>query len=36
VKSGGHGVPLALGFARQRGGFLLEIKGWLLAHEGIR
>ncbi len=24
------------GFARQRGGFLLEIKGWLLAHEGIR
>lgn len=24
------------GFARQRGGFLLEVKRWLLAHEGIR
>ncbi|MDP2824319.1 MAG: methylated-DNA--[protein]-cysteine S-methyltransferase [Sulfuritalea sp.] len=23
------------GFARQRGGFLLDIKRWLLAHEGI-
>ncbi|MEW5781965.1 MAG: methylated-DNA--[protein]-cysteine S-methyltransferase [Pseudomonadota bacterium] len=24
------------GFARQRGGFLLEVKRWLLAHEGSR
>jgi len=24
------------GFARQRGGFLLEVKRWLLAHEGAR
>ena len=24
------------GFARQRGGFLLEVKRWLLAHEGDR
>jgi methylated-DNA-[protein]-cysteine S-methyltransferase len=24
------------GFARQRGGFLLEVKRWLLQHEGIR
>lgn len=24
------------GFARQRGGFLLEVKRWLLAHEGVR
>jgi methylated-DNA-[protein]-cysteine S-methyltransferase len=23
------------GFARQRGGFLLDVKRWLLAHEGI-
>lgn len=23
------------GFARQRGGFLLEVKRWLLAHEGV-
>ena len=23
------------GFARQRGGFLLDIKRWLLAHEGV-
>ena len=24
------------GFARQRGGFLLDVKRWLLAHEGSR
>jgi methylated-DNA-[protein]-cysteine S-methyltransferase len=24
------------GFARRRGGFLLEVKRWLLAHEGVR
>lgn len=24
------------GFARQRGGFLLDVKRWLLGHEGIR
>ena len=24
------------GFARQRGGFLLDVKRWLLAHEGCR
>jgi methylated-DNA-[protein]-cysteine S-methyltransferase len=24
------------GFARQRGGFLLDVKRWLLAHEGIQ
>ncbi|MFN6961678.1 MAG: methylated-DNA--[protein]-cysteine S-methyltransferase [Rhodocyclaceae bacterium] len=24
------------GFNRQRGGFLLEVKRWLLAHEGVR
>jgi len=24
------------GFARQRGGFLLDVKRWLLAHEGVR
>ncbi|HMX17262.1 MAG TPA: MGMT family protein, partial [Rhodocyclaceae bacterium] len=23
------------GFARNRGGFLLDVKRWLLAHEGI-
>jgi methylated-DNA-[protein]-cysteine S-methyltransferase len=23
------------GFARQRGGFLLEVKKWLLRHEGV-
>lgn len=27
-----HGLG---GFARQRGGFLLDVKRWLLAHEGV-
>jgi methylated-DNA-[protein]-cysteine S-methyltransferase len=31
VASGGKGLG---GFARQRGGFLLDVKRWLLAHEG--
>ena len=32
VLAANHGLG---GFARQRGGFLLEVKKWLLQHEGI-
>jgi methylated-DNA-[protein]-cysteine S-methyltransferase len=32
VVAANHGLG---GFARQRGGFLLDIKRWLLTHEGI-
>lgn len=32
VLAANHGLG---GFARQRGGFLLDVKRWLLAHEGI-
>lgn len=33
VVAANHGLG---GFARQRGGFLLDVKRWLLAHEGVR
>jgi methylated-DNA-[protein]-cysteine S-methyltransferase len=33
VVGSGNGLG---GFARQRGGFLLDVKRWLLRHEGIR
>lgn len=33
VVAANHGLG---GFARQRGGFLLDVKRWLLAHEGAR
>jgi methylated-DNA-[protein]-cysteine S-methyltransferase len=36
VASGGAGDKKLGGFNRQRGGFLLEVKRWLLNHEGIR
>jgi methylated-DNA-[protein]-cysteine S-methyltransferase len=32
VVAANHGLG---GFARQRGGFLLDVKRWLLAHEGV-
>jgi methylated-DNA-[protein]-cysteine S-methyltransferase len=32
VLAANHGLG---GFARQRGGFLLEVKKWLLQHEGV-
>ena len=34
VASGGAGDKKLGGFARERGGFLLDIKRWLLTHEG--
>jgi methylated-DNA-[protein]-cysteine S-methyltransferase len=33
VVAANHGLG---GFARQRGGFLLDVKRWLLTHEGVR
>jgi methylated-DNA-[protein]-cysteine S-methyltransferase len=35
VATGGAGDKKLGGFARQRGGFLLDVKRWLLRHEGI-
>lgn len=34
VATGGAGDKKLGGFARERGGFLLDVKRWLLAHEG--
>ena len=35
IAKGGSGDKKLGGFARERGGFLLDVKRWLLAHEGI-
>ncbi len=35
VATGGTGDKKLGGFARERGGFLLDVKRWLLRHEGI-
>ncbi len=35
VATGGAGDKKLGGFARERGGFLLDVKRWLLRHEGI-
>ena len=35
VAAGGTGDKKLGGFARERGGFLLDVKRWLLRHEGI-